>query len=168
MLYDVEVMDEDPGCRAAIDLLGIKYSLGARIRLPNNVSAAFAILTSESEGHASEAAIGAFGRLAPQIEQACALGQVLETQAATRSALIEALALKSDGVMLLDRFGGPTFMNDAARAILGAGDGLSLVTGGLLARRPPESRRLAQLVHAALAGLPPTSRSICAPERPSR
>lgn len=151
MLYDVEAMDRDPRCQAANDVLGVKYSLGAMMRLPNNINAGFAILTSEKEGHATQEAIEAFRRLAPHLEQACALGQVMETRAATRAALLEALALKADGVILLDQAGTPTFINDIAREILAAGDGLALAPGGFLTNRPPETRKLQQFVHTALA-----------------
>ncbi|MFZ3005738.1 MAG: helix-turn-helix transcriptional regulator [Phenylobacterium sp.] len=150
MLYDVEEMARDRWCRAAADAIGISYSLGVMLRLPNDVFAAAAVLTSMSQGHATEAAIEAWRRVAPHLEQACALGHVLETGAATQAALLEAVSRKVEGMILLNLAGGPTFINDAAQAILLANDGLALSHEGFAARRRPETRRLQQLVHGAL------------------
>lgn len=151
MLYDLEEMGRNRWVRETCDLLGVTYQLGAQLRLPGGMRGAFGILSSELEGHASVAAIRAFHRLAPHIEQACALGLVIEREAATRLALIEALAARADGVILLDRAGGTTFINDVAQAILGAADGLALEGGVFATRRLPETRQLRQAVETALA-----------------
>ncbi|MET0274439.1 MAG: hypothetical protein ABW360_15740 [Phenylobacterium sp.] len=150
-LYDVETITRNRWTQEAIGVLGVKYQLGVSLRLPDGMRGAFAMLPSESEGHASEAAIAAFTRIAPYLEQAVALGLVMEKEAATRSALLEALTRKAEGVVLLSRSGGASFMNDAACAILGAGDGLRLTGGAFVTHRLPETRRIAQLVRAALA-----------------
>ncbi len=100
MLYDVAEMERHPACRASIDALGMKYQLGALLRLPDGIGA-MTLLQSEAEGHASEEAIAAYRRLAPHMEQACALGQVLEFRAATQAILLEALACKADGIVLV-------------------------------------------------------------------
>lgn len=149
-LYDVEAMARDPWCKEACDTLGVKYQLGAVLGLPNEGRAALALLSTDAEGHASREAIEAFSRLAPAVQQACALGHLVESQAATRAALLQALSQKADGVVLLGRAATPTFMNDAARAMLGAGDGLALSLGAFVTGRPPETRRLRMLVKAAL------------------
>jgi DNA-binding CsgD family transcriptional regulator len=147
MLYDVEEMNRNRWCRESCDILKVKYQLGAVLSLPNDATAGFAILSSPKEGHASEAAIAAFRRLSPHIQQACALGHVIETQAATRAILLDALARKSDGVILLGRNAKPTFMNDVATAILNTGDGISHTAGGgFVARRMPETRKLQRLI----------------------
>ncbi|MET0274438.1 MAG: hypothetical protein ABW360_15735 [Phenylobacterium sp.] len=153
MLYDVEAITRNRWAQEAIGVLGVKYQLGVGMRLPEGMRGAFALLQSEREGHSSEAAIAAFARIAPHIEQAVSLGLVMERQAATRSALLDALTRKAEGVVLLNRAGAPTFINDAARAILAAHDGLELSRGTFVTRRPPESRRIEQLVRAALAPL---------------
>lgn len=151
MLYDVEEMNRNRWCRESCDILKVKYQLGAVLNLPNGTTAGFAILSSPEEGHASQSAIEALRRLSPHIQQACALGHVVETQAATRAVLLDALARKSDGVILLGRDAKPTFMNDAAAAILNAGDGFSHTSGGgFAARRMPETRRLRHLVQDAV------------------
>lgn len=149
MLYDMEDMGQNRHVRATCDVLGVTYQLGAQLRLPDGLRGTFGILSSEREGHATAAAIGAFRRLAPHIEQACALGLVIEREAATQAALLEALARKADGVILLDRGGAATFVNDAARAILGGDDGLALNFGVFSAHRPPETRQLQQIISAA-------------------
>lgn len=151
-LFDPTEMLADRWCREACDVLGVTYQLGATLRLPGGLNGAFAILHNEDEGHASEAAIQAFRRLAPHIEQAFVLGLVIEREAATRSALLEALTVRADGVILLGADGRPTFMNDAASVILGAGDGLSLLDGVLTARRPPETRQMRRLVANVVGG----------------
>ena len=151
-LYDVEEMSRDRWCQEAVSVLQVKYQVGAVLRMTNEGSAALAFLSTEAEGHASEEAIRSFRRLIPYVEQACALGHVLESGAATRAALLDALSSGADGVILLSRAGTTTFMNDAARAIVTSGDGLGCAPGGLAAKRPPETRRLQQLIHAALAG----------------
>lgn len=151
MLYDVEEMARNRWCQEACHVLGVKYQLGARIRLPGDSHGAYAVLSDETAGHATDAAIAAFRRLSPQIEQACALGHVLEAAAVTRAALLQGLADRVDGVMLLSRTGAPTFINDAARAILSAGDGLALIDGSFRTLRPPETRTLNRLMQGIMA-----------------
>ncbi|MDR3499897.1 MAG: helix-turn-helix transcriptional regulator [Parvibaculum sp.] len=151
MLYDLEEMERNRWCRESCDILKVKYQLGAMLRLPNDMTAGFAILSSPGEGHASPEAIQAFHRLAPHIERACALGHVIEFDAATRSALLDALTRKSDGVILLDGSARPTFMSDAAAEILRANDGIAFLDGTFVARRPPETRKLQNLIGSVVA-----------------
>lgn len=151
LLYDVEEMERNKWCRASIDILKVKYQLGAMLRLPNDMTAGLAILSTPEEGHASEEAIKAFRRLAPHVEQACALGYAVEYNTATRAALLDAMARKADGVILLGRSAMPSFMNDAAAAILAAGDGLGFSTGAFVTRRLPETRKLQRMIHDAIA-----------------
>lgn len=153
LLWNVEEISQNRWCREACAVLGVTYQLGTHIRLSDDLTLCVAILSTEAEGHASSEAIAAFRRLTPLFEQATALGQVIETQTATRIALLNGLASKADGVILLSAKGEPTFVNDAATAILNSGDGLSLSQGAFLTRRPPETRRLQQLVQAALSGV---------------
>ncbi|HXC53918.1 MAG TPA: hypothetical protein VNU97_01360 [Rhizomicrobium sp.] len=155
-LYDVEEINRDPRSKACSDALNVKYQLGAVTRLPDGAISWLTLLSSEAEGHASQAAIRAFRRLAPHIEQALSLGQVVETRAATQAALLEAMARKADGIILLSASGVPTFMNDAAHAILTAGDGLGFCDSQLVTRRGPETRRLSQLIGEAIARTPPS------------
>jgi PAS domain-containing protein len=153
-LYDVEEMNRDPRCRACSDALNVKFQLGAVSSLPDGASAWLTLLSSEAEGHASAAAIRSFRRLAPHIGQAISLGQIVDQRATTQAALLEALARRADGVILLDRTGAPGFMNEAARAILAAGDGLAFSHGEFVTRRGPETRRLRQLIGEAIALAP--------------
>ncbi len=114
------------------------------------------LLSTEAEGHASQAAIRSFQRLAAHMRQAVSLGQVVEQRAATQAALLDALARRADGVILLDRSGAPSFLNDTARAVLAAGDGLAFAGGAFVTRRGPETRRLQQLIGDAIALVPPS------------
>ncbi len=152
LLFDPDEMWRDPRVRAACDPVDLRYSLGVLIRLPNGGSAAVALLSSDREGHASEHAVGMFRRLAPQVAQSCALGQVLEQASESRAAMLAALSRRTDGMVLLDPRGAPTFVNDAAQAVLTAGDGLLLRGNDFVTRRQPETRRIAQLIHCALNG----------------
>ncbi|WP_066794901.1 helix-turn-helix transcriptional regulator [Sphingomonas soli] len=145
-LYDVAAMARDDRVQRTTSEIGVFYQLGAQLRLPAAGTGTVSMLSTEAEGHASEEVIRSFRRLAPHIEQACAFGELIERNAATQDALIEALAARADGVILLDRIGRPVFVNDVARAILGAGDGLGFTADGLVTRRGPETRRLRGMI----------------------
>ncbi|MEG3181066.1 helix-turn-helix transcriptional regulator [Sphingomonas sp. LT1P40] len=148
-LYDVDAINRDPNCRRSVDALGVKYQLGMVVRLPHGGPGYFTLLSTAAEGHATVETIAAFRRIAPFVEQACALGQVTELRAATQIALIEALSRRADGVVLLDRTGAPVFVNEAAAAIFAQDDGLAWNGGALAARRGPETRRLHGLIRSA-------------------
>ena len=150
LLFDVEEMYRHPACRESIDVLKVKYQLGALLRLPDGGVGALTLLQTEAEGHASAKAITAYRRLAPHMEQACALGQMLEFRAATQIILLDALAAKADGIVLLGCDGKPSFMNDAVRAMIASGDGLAFRDGWFAAARAPETRRLQSLVRDAI------------------
>ena len=88
----------------------------------------------------------AFETLVPGVEQALALGALVEREAVTQAALLEALARKADGIVLLDNAGRPSFLNEAASAILARGDGLCERDGQLCTARLPETRRLQRII----------------------
>lgn len=149
-LYDVGEMNQDPRCRANNDALGVKYQLGAVLGLPDGATGWLTLLSTEAEGHASEKAIAAYRRLAPHMAQALSLGQVMQQNAVTQMVLLEAMASKADGVVMLGHCGTPTFMNDTARAILCAGDGLAYSEGLFATRRTPETCRLRGMIRDAI------------------
>jgi hypothetical protein len=149
-LFNVEEMHRRPECRDLDALMGTRFQLGAVTALPGEVTAAVAVMRTAEQGHASESDIADFRRLAPHVEQALALGRVIELKATTQSILLEALARKADGVILLDHAGAPSFMNDTARAILASGDGLVWTGEGFATDRGPETLRLTRLIQAAL------------------
>jgi DNA-binding CsgD family transcriptional regulator len=151
MLYDVEALSRDRWCRESIDILKVKYQLGGMAGLPDGGRVGFAVMSTEAEGQATEAAIVSFARLAAQFGQACALGQLVEKRALTQLALLEALSLQLEGVFLLDSCGAPTFVNDAAARVLAASDGLACAGGVLLTRRAAETRKLHAMIGAAIA-----------------
>lgn len=70
---------------------------------------------------------------------------------ASQLALLEALAMKADGIILLAHAGAISFANDCARRILADGDGLSWTANGFLTRRGPETRRLRRIIAEAIA-----------------
>jgi PAS domain-containing protein len=150
-LYDVETMNRDARVRASNDLLKLEFQLGAVLDLAKGQRGYLAVMHSAEQGHSSEAAVTAYRRLAPHMQQACALGQLLEHTSMQQAVLLEALGHKTDGVILLDRRGAPGFLNDAARTILGASDGLAFTAGAFQAAKAAETRRLHCLINAAIA-----------------
>lgn len=150
-LYDVASMLRDPRVRDSIDMIGVAHQLGAVMRLPDGGRGYFTLLSTEAEGHASEETVTAFHRLAPFIEQACAIGQVVQARAATQAILLEALAARTDGVILLACSGALTFQNDVARRMLARADGLVLAGDRLAASRGPETRRLQTMIRQAIS-----------------
>lgn len=153
ILYDVEEMRRDKWVGATTSLLQMHAQVGARLRLPDGGEATLCMMRKERETDTLAARARVMRRLAPRIEQASALGYLLEREWATRAALLECLAAKADAVILLDLFGRPSFMNDAARRMLAAGDGLKLAGETLQAARRPEALALRRLVSQTLAGL---------------
>ncbi|HEY0107704.1 MAG TPA: hypothetical protein VGB91_16605 [Rhizomicrobium sp.] len=151
ILYDIDEMSRDPRVRACNDAVSANYSLGAVIDLPRGATVYLSLLSTEAEGHACEAAIESFRRLAPHMRQAISLAQLVDQQAATQTALLEALARRADGIVLIGCDGTPVFVNEAARAVLTAGDGLVFSCGQFATLRGPETRRLQRLVCGAIA-----------------
>jgi DNA-binding CsgD family transcriptional regulator len=149
-LFDVDEMYRDARVLESCDILGVKYQLGTVVTLPNGNIGTFTLLSNDKEGHATQDAIDAFRRLVPHIEQALSLGHVLEYGAAKEHALLEALAHKADGIIILARNGLPTFLNDAAQKILAEKDGLHLTRDGFSTARAPETRRLQAMIAGAL------------------
>lgn len=151
-LYDVEAMLRDPRVRNSIDMIGVAHQLGAVLRLTHGATGWFTLLSTEAEGTPDAAVVQAFRRLAPHIEQACALGGIIERNATCQAMLLEALAARTDGMILLDPAGRPAFLNDGAQAILAADDGLAWRAGGFQTARAAETRRLLGAIRSALTG----------------
>lgn len=150
-LYDVDAMLRDYHVRETIEMIGVAHQMGCALRLPTGFPAMFTLLSTEREGTPTVEAVAAFTRLVPHIEQACALGILVERAASTQAMLLDALAARADGVILLDGAGRPGFVNDGARGILGAGDGLGWTIDGFTTARGPETRRLRDMVQRALS-----------------
>ncbi|MGE4529580.1 MAG: helix-turn-helix transcriptional regulator [Rhodospirillaceae bacterium] len=150
-LYDVKTMLRDTRVRNSIEMIGVAHQMGLVLRLPSGAAGWFTLLSTEAEGTPQDEAVQAFRRLAPHIEQACALGEIVERAATCQATLLEALATRADGVILLDAAGCPAFMNDGAQAVLAAGDGLAWHAGSLLTARAAETRRLHEAIRTALA-----------------
>jgi DNA-binding CsgD family transcriptional regulator len=149
-LYDADEMRRDPWVGEAIDALKFDDEIGLKLRLPNDNVASLAFLRNGRDGGHSEQAFRSLQSLAPSIEQACALGYFIERETATRIALLEAMSSKADGVILISANGSVTFVNDGAATILAAGDGLGFAEAAIQAHRPPETRKLGQLIAQVL------------------
>ncbi|MEI9887952.1 MAG: hypothetical protein WDN08_15900 [Rhizomicrobium sp.] len=149
-LYDVGEMERDPWVRASIHALKMFDQVGAKLRLPCGGSVTVGLLRTRAEGRISMEAVDSLRRLVPQMTLACALGSVVARETATRLALLDVLASKSDGLVLLDDAGAALFVNDAARQILQSGDGLALRDGVFVTRRGPETRKLQRMIARTL------------------
>ncbi|MBX3594084.1 hypothetical protein [Sphingomonas sp.] len=152
-LYDVPTMLRDERVRASIDAIGVAHQMGLSLRLPNNLSGAFTLLSTEAEGMPTDEGLAAFHRLAPHVEQACALSAIIEQAAGTQAVLLEALSAKADGVIIVDASERLAFVNDGARAILAAGDGLGWSDGQFATARAAETRRLRAMVNGVTSAL---------------
>lgn len=64
------------------------------------------------------------------------------------------MASGADGVIHLDRAGTPALVDDAARVILAAGDGLAYARKAFVTCTVMETRRLQQMIRAAVASGP--------------
>jgi DNA-binding NarL/FixJ family response regulator len=128
-----------------------EHLLGASLRLPGGMKAGLALLAAPGEARASASARRCFHRLAVHLERACVLGHAKECDALTRAVLLDALAHKADGILLLDFQGMVVFMNDGAGIVMSADDGLRLARGSFITRRGPETRKLRGLVGNAVA-----------------
>jgi DNA-binding CsgD family transcriptional regulator len=152
LLYDVDEVGRDPWVRASTDTLGMSAQVGARLRLPEGGEASLCLLRRTRESDTLEARAAAMRRIAPRIEQALALGYLVERERETRWGLLECIAAKADAMLLLDPFFRPSFMNDAAERLLQSDDGLTLAGGTLRALRRPEDLTLRRLLVGCIEG----------------
>lgn len=150
-LYDVEAMLRDVRVRNSIEMIGVAHQMGLVIRLTHGEVGWFTLLSTEAEGTPDDEAVQAFRRLAPHIEQACALAGIIERGATCQAMLMDAMAARADGMILLDAAGQPAFVNDGAQAILAADDGLAWRSGSFRTARAAETRRLLGAIRTALA-----------------
>ena len=150
MLYDPAQMARDPWVNASMETLRVDDELGAKLRMPNGL-AVFALLRASKEGRHPPEAVAMLRRLAPHLERACALGYVLDRNAKTADAVLDALASRADGVILLDAAGQLAFVNSAAEAILRRGDGIQWRDGAFGTRRLPETQVLHRHIGDAIA-----------------
>lgn len=150
LLYDVDEVHRNEWVRASTDSLQVCAQVGARLRLPDGGEALLCVLRRAREPDLLATRAEAMRRIAPAIEQAISIGYALERERATRTALLECLAAKAEGFVLLDRFGRRVFINDAAERMFAEGDGLSLASGEIRAARRCEDSRLKRLIEGCL------------------
>jgi len=151
MLYDVRKMERDDRVREATRQMGVHDQIGMKLSLPNGGTATLNMLRTTREGRVTRSSVTSFRRLLPHIQQACSLAHILELNAGTTAALLDALALRSDGLILLNWAGAPTFVNDAAADILRVGDGLAYTSGEFVTARMPETRALRRMIGEAVS-----------------
>ncbi|UUX99572.1 helix-turn-helix transcriptional regulator [Sphingomonas sp. J315] len=94
---------------------------------------------------------GMAGGVDPSSPTAAAIPVFAEQAAQVQSLLQQALAARVSGLILLDGVGNPSFVDDGARAILAARDGLRWECDGFAAVRGPETRRLCQMISCGLS-----------------
>lgn len=150
LLYDVDEIHRDKWVRASTESLQVCAQVGARLRLPDGGEALLCVLRKARETDLLATRAEAMRRVAPRIEQAISIGYVIERERATRTALLEFLASKLEGFVLLDLFGRSLFVNDSAERMFAESDGLSLASGEIRAARRCEDSALKRLIEGCL------------------
>ena len=139
--------------RTGLQLPSVKYQLGAVVALRGDEG------VSHGFGDGRRACADRVWQacaVVAHIGQALSLGYFLEQKISIQATLLHALAEKTDGLIILGRLGAISFMNDAARAILAAGDGLTEVGVTFTTRRAGETRCLRRMIAEAIAIAPPS------------
>lgn len=90
------------------------------------------------------------GGIDQRLLNAILLLMIVERAAQIQPLLVQALAARVSGLILLDIHGQPVFVDDGARVILSTGDGLCLESAGFATGRGPETRRLRLMVARGL------------------
>lgn len=85
---------------------------------------------------------------------AIVLLMIVERTAEVQPLLLQAMAARASGLILFDTDGCPVFIDDGARAIFAAQDGLCLDDAGFATGRGPETRRLQLMVARGLTRAP--------------
>ncbi|WP_439538276.1 helix-turn-helix transcriptional regulator [Sphingomonas sp.] len=83
---------------------------------------------------------------------AIVLLMIVERSAEVQPLLLQAMAARASGLILFDADGCPVFIDDGARAIFAARDGLCLNGTGFVTERGPETRRLQLMIARGLTG----------------
>jgi DNA-binding CsgD family transcriptional regulator len=97
---------------------------------------------------------GMFDGLDPGLVHAVALRMIVERAAQVQPLFLQAIAARASGLILFDTAGCPVFVDDGARAIFLAADGLCLEGDGFATGRGPETRRLRLMVARGLSRPP--------------
>jgi DNA-binding CsgD family transcriptional regulator len=105
---------------------------------------------SARQGPFDDAALERFRKIAPHLVQAARVRLRLQQAEAFKDAALELLDRLAHGILLLDEQGEICFANRSAEQLLAADDGLTSTNRRPVASQPDESRRLRELVAAAI------------------
>ena len=146
---DADWMDTtDAGQREFYDWqvksIGNKHTLGAAARIQNRYTVVLATGRTAKQGPPERAHIELSQYLLPHFSRAAEIGLLLGRASATEA--LDALAV---GIVLLDRQGGVTFANPAARAMAAASDGFIMAAGGVSCLKSTDRVLLQRLISAA-------------------
>ena len=122
--------------------------------------AAFNICRSERQGPFEAPQMAILARLLPHLRRSLALGHRLNGYKALQRAEFQLLDQLSTGVILLDRSAKVILANQAARLLSSKKGPLILRDAGIAGHSPASSRRLDELVQAALRGMPAATMGI--------
>jgi DNA-binding CsgD family transcriptional regulator len=120
--------------------------MGATLLTEGSVSTVVSVSRPYSEGEFDAAQTQLFAALIPHLQRAVQLRIRLAALDGPPTSSAEMLNRLPHAVLLVDAGASVIFANDAARDILGAGNGLSLDRDGLKAETTEDTRRLRQTI----------------------
>ena len=131
-------------------LMLARNSINVRLDGPDGSSICWGINDPVGGGDWSSAQLGLIRRLLPHIRQYVRFRQTLDGADALGASLTKLLDTTGSGIIQLDPRGRIVEVNDRARDLLRAGDGLFDERGFLFARRPEDNADLQGLLNRAL------------------
>lgn len=141
LILSEDQMAEDPFYAEFLPQQGFRYFVSGVIHQDERLVSVISVQRSEHQGHAERKELFRLAVLLPHIRQAFDLTLRIERAERKQGELVAMLDRLSDGAVLVAGEGLILFANDAARALLDDGDGVSARDGGLWLG-DPEARRL--------------------------
>jgi DNA-binding CsgD family transcriptional regulator/PAS domain-containing protein len=133
---------------------GLGHNAMIALAAKRDFTAAFNMVRGPRQGPFGETELRLLAGLSPHLQRAMQLGFRIEAYRSLQRAEYQVLDRLSVGVILLNRDAKIIFANSAARAWDGAGGPLSLHHAKITHRSASQTRRLDELVQAALRGTP--------------
>ena len=149
-LYTEQELKTSPVYNEAVLPSHNGYSLNVRLDGPSGSLIVWSIADPVDGESWSSAQIEMIGRMLPHIRQFVRVRQALADAEALDTSLVGLLDIVGAGVIQLDRRGRIVAVNDVARDLLAAGDGLSDQGGTLSAWSREDDAALQQLLASAL------------------
>ena len=149
-LYSEEELKASVVYNDYLNRVHAQNSINFRLDGPNGASIAWIVHDPVDGNGWSSTQLGSIRRLLPHLRQYVSVRQALAGAGALGASLTELLDTTGLGVIQLDRRGRIQDLNDRARDLLRAGDGLLDKSGFLLARTPEDDTRLQALLKQAL------------------